>query len=204
MRDRSAAASSTATKPEADEDLSAVRRAKSGDTAAFDRLVRRHVARAFTIAYRIVGNREDAEDVVQDAFVRVLRYIGGFDERQPFAPWLNRLVVNTALDCRARRARDAVEPERRDAVSPSISPHLALERQEVRDRFAVALAALPPRQRLILARFEVDGLSTAEIAAELAIAPETVRWHLHQARHALRAPLGVLRDADAPVLALMS
>lgn len=179
-------------------------RVKRGDTAAFDTLVRRHLARAFAIAYRVVGDRHDAEDVVQDAFIRALRYIRGFDERQPFAPWLNRLVVNTALDARARRAREATEPERRDTASPAVSPHLALERQEVRDRFATALAALPTRQRLILARYEVDGLTTAEIATELDITPETVRWHLHQARHALRAPLGVLRDVDSPTLVRMA
>lgn len=173
-----------------------VGRVQRGDTTAFDALVRRHLPRAFAIAYRVVGNRHDAEDVVQDAFIRALRYIRGFDDREPFGPWLHRLVVNTALDARARRAREATEPEREDAVSPAASPHLALERQEVRDRFAVALAGLSPRQRLILARFEVDGQSTGEIAQELGIAPETVRWHLHAARHALRVPLGVLRDAD--------
>jgi RNA polymerase sigma-70 factor (ECF subfamily) len=179
-----------------DEERNLIVRAQRGDTAAFDSLVRRHLTRAFTIAFRVVGNRHDAEDVVQDAFIRALRYLRGFDARQPFAPWLHRLVVNTALDARARRAREATEPEREDVVSPAASPHLALERQEVRDRFAIALSALSPRQRLILARFEVDGQSTAEIALELGIAPETVRWHLHQARHALRAPLGVLRDVD--------
>jgi RNA polymerase sigma-70 factor (ECF subfamily) len=181
-----------------DEERQLIGRAQRGDTAAFDTLVRRHLPRAFTIAFRVVGNRHDAEDVVQDAFIRALRYIRGFDTRQPFAPWMHRLVVNTALDARARRAREATEPERDDAVSPAVSPHLALERREVRDRFAVALATLSPRQRLILARFEVDGLTTAEIALELGITPETVRWHLHQARHALRAPLGVLRDVDEP------
>jgi RNA polymerase sigma-70 factor (ECF subfamily) len=181
-----------------DDERLLIGRVQRGDTAAFDVLVRRHLPRAFAIAFRVVGNRHDAEDVVQDAFIRALRYIRGFDERQPFAPWLHRLVVNTALDARARRAREATEPERQDAISPAVSPHLALERQEVRDRFAVALSILSPRQRLILARFEVDGLSTAEIAEELDITPETVRWHLHQARHALRAPLGVLRDGDAP------
>jgi RNA polymerase sigma-70 factor (ECF subfamily) len=184
--------------PELDEERSTIQRVKRGDTAAYDLLVRRHLARVFTIAYRVVGNREDAEDVVQDSFIRALRYIRAFDERQAFAPWLNRLVVNTALDALAQRTRDATEPERPDAVSPGVSPHLALERAEVRQRFAVALAALPARQGLILTRFEVDGLSTAEIAGELGITPETVRWHLHQARHALRAPLRVLRDTDAP------
>jgi RNA polymerase sigma-70 factor (ECF subfamily) len=187
-----------------DEERLLIERVKRGDSSAYDILVRRHLARAFTIAYRVLGSRDDAEDVVQDAFIRALRYIRGFDERQAFAPWLNRLVVNTALDARRRRAREATEPERRDTVSPAVSPHLALEREEVRVRFARALAALPPRQRVIITRFEVDGLSTAEIAEELGITPETVRWHLLQARRALRAPLGVLRDAPAPTLALLA
>ena len=187
-----------------DDERTLIQRVKRGDSAAYDVLVRRYLARAYAIAHRVVGNRDDAEDVVQDAFIRALRYIRGFDDRQPFSPWLGRLVMNTALDARARRAREATEPERLDTASPGVSPHLALERQEVRDRFAVALASLPERQRLILARFEVDGLTTGEIAEELGIAPETVRWHLHQARHALRAPLRVLRDDHAPVLELMA
>ncbi len=115
-----------------------------------------------------------------------------------------RLEPRLLLGRERADAREATEPERLDTASPGVSPHLALERQEVRDLFAIALAALPERQRLILARFEVDGLTTAEIAVELGIAPETVRWHLHQARHALRAPLGVLRDDHAPVLELMA
>ena len=120
------------------------------------------------------------------------------------SPWLNRLVVNTALDARRRRARAATEPERTDAESPALSPQLALERQEVRDRFLSALAALPARQRLIITRFEVDGLTSVEIADELGITTETVRWHLHQARHALRKPLDVLREEAAPTLARMA
>ncbi len=175
-------------------------RVQDGDAQACNALVRLHQARALAIAYRAVGTREEAEDVVQDAFVRAFRYIGGFDPRQPFAPWFGRLVLNTALDARARRAREATEPERPDAVSPCISPHLALERREVRDRFAASLAALPERQRLVLARIEVDGVSANEVALELGITPETVRWHLHQARRALRAPLGVLRDPESPSL----
>ena len=181
-----------------DDERLLVRRVKRGDPAAFDALVRRHLRRAFGIAFRVVGNRHDAEDAVQDAFVRALRYVNGFDERLPFGPWLRRLVINAALDVRARRTREATEPERDDVVSPAVSPHLALERQEVRDRFADALSSLSPRQRLILARLEVDGLTAGEIAEELGITPETVRWHLHEARRALRGPLGVLRDGDAP------
>jgi RNA polymerase sigma-70 factor (ECF subfamily) len=201
---QSSEASSAVHALEIDEERSLIQRVKRGDVGAYDRLVRQHLRRAFAVAYRIVGNREDAEDVVQDAFIRALRYMRTFDERLPFAPWLNRLVANTALDARARRGREATEPECEDAASPTISPHLALEREEVRDRFAAALAALPSRQRLILERFELEGFSTAEIAAQLGITPETVRWHLHQARHALRVPLQVLRDIDAPPLAMMA
>lgn len=183
------------------EERELVERVKHGDATAYDALVRRHLARATSIARRLLGNVEDAEDLVQEAFVRALDRIATFDPTRAFAPWFYRLLINTGLNARKARALRAAEPEQREFASHGASPLELTERQEIRERFAEALAALPPRQRLVVSMFEVDGLSTVEIAAALGISRETVRWHHHQARQALRKALAPLRadeDRSAP------
>ena len=169
-----------------------VERTQRGDAAAYDTLVRRHLARATAIARRLLGNVEDAEDLVQEAFVRALDRISTFDATRAFAPWFYRLLINAGLNARKARALRAAEPEQREFASRGASPLEMTERQEIRERFAAALRALPSRRRLVVSRFEVDGLSTAEIAEALGITRETVRWHHHQARQSLRKALAPL------------
>ena len=176
------------------DDRTLIDRVKHGDAAAYDTLVRRHIQRATVIARRLLGNVEDAEDLVQEAFVRALNRLGSFDETRPFSPWFYRLLINAGINARKARALRAVEPERGDVPSRAANPLELTERSEIRERFIAALAALPPRQRLVVSMFEVDGLSTAEIARELGISPETVRWHHHQARQILRDALAALRE----------
>lgn len=182
-----------ATEPTDEQQL--VARVRAGDVDAYDTLVRRYLERALAIARRVLGNPIDAEDLVQDAFLRALDRISTFDPaRQRFAPWFFRLLINTGLNTRRSRAVRATEPELLDARSSDAMPDELLERREIRDRFAAAVAKLPPRQQTIVTLYEVDGLSAAEIAQSLDIAPETVRWHLHEARRALRLALAPLRD----------
>lgn len=176
------------------DDRELVERARHGDAAAYDRLVRRHLGRATSIARRLLGNVEDAEDLVQEAFIRALDRIATYDATRAFGPWFYRLLINTGLNARKARALRAAEPERSDVPSRSANPLELAERSELRERFATALASLPPRQRLVVSMFEVDSLSTAEIAEALGITPETVRWHHHQARQTLREALAVFKD----------
>src|SRR5690348_17217114 len=184
--------SATEEAPVAD-DRVLVERVKGGDASAYDALVRRHLARATSIARRLLGNVEDAEDLVQDAFMRALDRLGSFDTTRSFAPWFYKLLINAGLNARKARALRAAEPERGDSPWRGASPLELTERKEIRERFAAALEALPPRQRLVVSMFEVDGLSTTEIAESLGISPETVRWHHYQARQTLRAALASLR-----------
>jgi RNA polymerase sigma-70 factor (ECF subfamily) len=150
------------------DDRELVDRVKRGDATAYDVLVRRHLARATMVARRLLGNMEDAEDLVQEAFIRALDRISTFDQNRAFAPWFFRLLK-------------------------AANPLELAEREELRERFVAALEGLPPRQRLVISMFEVDGLSTAEIADALGISCETVRWHHHQARQALRHALAAFR-----------
>ena len=170
-----------------------VERVQGGDAAAYDMLVRRHLARATGIARRLLGNIDDADDLVQEAFMRALNRIGTFDATRAFAPWFYRLLINTGINARKARSLRAAEPERGDLPARGANPLEMTERAEIRERFAAALRSLPPRQRLVVSMFEVDGLSTAEIADALGISRETVRWHHHQARQTLREAMASLR-----------
>jgi RNA polymerase sigma-70 factor, ECF subfamily len=171
-----------------------VDRVQRGDVAAFDALVRRYIQRATVVARRLTGNRHDTEDLVQDAFLRALDRISTFDNSRPFGPWFFRVLTNQGLNSRRAQIRRATEPEPMDAPSHDAGPDVILERREVQERFAAALARLPERQRLIVGWFEVDEVPTAEIASTLGITQETVRWHLHQARRTLRAALAPIKD----------
>jgi RNA polymerase sigma-70 factor (ECF subfamily) len=175
------------------DDRELVERVVQGDAAAYDALVRRHLARATMVARRLLGNAEDAEDLVQEAFIRALDRISTFDSNRAFAPWFFRLLINTGINARKARALRAAEPERGDFPSGGANPLELAEREELRERFLAALESLPPRQRLVVSMFEVDGLSTAEIADALGISCETVRWHHHQARQTLRHALAAFR-----------
>jgi RNA polymerase sigma-70 factor (ECF subfamily) len=171
-----------------------VARVQRGDVAAFDGLVRRYIDRALVVARRITGNTHDAEDLVQDAFMRALDRIGSFDNTRPFGPWFFRVLTNTGLNARRARMLRMTEPEALDAPSGDAGPDEIVERLEIRERFDAALALLSSRQRMIVTWFEVDEVPSSEIAERLGIAQETVRWHLHQARRVLRAALGMVRD----------
>ena len=152
--------------------------------------------RAFALAFRILRHRQDAEDLVQDAFCQALVQIHTIHEGRPFGPWFCRMLINLGVNARERRSRRETEPLLDSA--PTLATEPDAEGAEWRERFAQAVHALPDRQRLIVELFDVEGYSGDEIAEMLGITSGTVRWHLHQARAALRhvlAPLHGGHDA---------
>ena len=183
------------------EEAALVARVQQGDHAAFDSLVRRYARRAYVVAYRVLHHREDAEDLVQEAFLSALDAIATFDVRRPFAPWFFRILVNRGLNARRSRAvldRRVRPTEPRDADVRAEGADVRVERAEIRDRFRAALAALPERQRIIVQLADVDGHSSAEIGDMLGISSGTARWHLHQARRTLRSALAPIHDRILP------
>lgn len=173
-----------------------VGRVKQGDQDAYQELVRLHVGRAYAVAYRVAGSRDDAEDLVQEGFMAALEHIDRFDPDRPFAPWLHRIIVNRGLSIRRanRRREDGVEMDEQTSRAPS--PATLAERSEVRERFDAALATLPERQRLAVELHDVDGFTAEEIGTQLNVAAGTVRWYIHQARRSLRSALGMFHDPD--------
>ena len=174
----------------ADEEL--VQRARNGDPTALELLIQRKSAAAFRMARHVVGDDDDAKDVVQLAFIRVWRKISQYREGSGFDPWFHRIVMNLAIDfrrrasTRLRKMRDlAAEPLPR--AVPAVSSNL--RREEVRRIFDELARELPPRQRAIFALREIEGLPGDEVARMLGVRPSTVRNHLFQARRALQRAL---------------
>jgi RNA polymerase sigma-70 factor (ECF subfamily) len=172
-----------------DDEAELVERVRRGDGGAFDTLVTRYMRRAFSVAFRVLGQREDAEDLVQDTFMVVLQRIDTFEPGRAFAPWFFRILVNRGLNARKARALRAVDEIPETASSSGPSPEREAERAELRDRLRAALAGLPERQRLVVELFELEGFAGPEIAEIMEISDGTVRWHLHEARKALRKTL---------------
>jgi len=179
-----------------EDDATLVRKIRNGDVGAFDTLMRRYLRRAHAVAYRLLGHREDAEDVVQEAFMTALSRLDSFDVERPFGPWFFRLLTNQALNARKARAIRKTEPIPETTDDRRAAPQLDAERSEIRERLRIALMELPERQRFVVQMVDIDGVDTADVAAMLDVEPVTVRWYLHQARATLRVALAALCEYD--------
>jgi len=171
--------------PEA-EDRELVLRSRAGDRTAFGVLVRRHQRRIFGLALRLLRNPDDADDLVQETFLRAWRALDRFDPERPLAPWLLRIATNralTALQAGKRRATEELD-ERIPAPDPSPEEHT--ERRRLHARIRRAAAELPEEQRAILALRVGESLSYCEIADVLDIPVGTVMSRLARARETLR------------------
>ena len=178
---------------ESDRERELLSRVRSGERDAFGELVERYIPRAMALAMRLLRHREDAEDLVQDAFLSALQHIDSFDLGRPFWPWLSRIIVNRGLDLAAARSTRTSQALAEDVSDGRPSPADSAEQEEIRDEFRRTLALLPERRRLVVQLFEVDGFSVAEIAKLLDSSPATIRWHLHVARRQLRKALAPFR-----------
>jgi RNA polymerase sigma-70 factor (ECF subfamily) len=160
---------------------------KAGDLDAFRRLFLKHEGTMLRLATQILGNRADAEDAVQDAFLTLFRKVSGFRGRSSFTTWFYRIVVNACLKIREKR-RPA---EGLDAHAPRVAgrDRDACADREVRDALEAGIAGLPMQQRLVFTLAEVEGFSPVRIGTILDLRPGTVRFHLFKAREKLRERL---------------
>ena len=171
-----------------------IRGCQRGDRRAFEPLVRKYRSRAYFTALGLLGNREDALDTSQDAFLRAFRALRGFDLDYPFYPWFYRILINL---CRHRLARTRVRVEENAEeilenlpAGPDSDPERQANRKEIRDAVWRALAFLPGDHREILILREIQDLSYGEIAELLEIPTGTVMSRLYHARRELRKRLG--------------
>jgi RNA polymerase sigma-70 factor (ECF subfamily) len=167
--------------------------ARAGDRSAFEQLVRRTYADAYTLAYRLTANEEDARDVVQEAYERAYKSIKRFRGDSRFSTWMYRITANCASTLLTRRTRGSHDELPLDAPladpRPEIDPEAMAEAGFVRDRMTAALADLPPRLRAVVVLRDVYDLPHEAIAAELGITQEAAKVRLHRARRKLRERL---------------
>jgi RNA polymerase sigma-70 factor (ECF subfamily) len=168
----------------------------------FAELVGRHQRRASRIAYHYLRDEAEADEAVQDAFVRAFTHFDGFREELPFEVWFTRILVNACLDrikARARRGRWIQSASDHDAngaglvetaPADALSPEEQLIGRERRRRIAAALQQLPERQRMVFVLSQVGGYSSREVGAVTGLSESTVRVHLFRAVRKLRRLLG--------------
>lgn len=186
-----------------------VQRAARGDGIAFSELVNRHYRRALRVAYGLLKNNQDAEDIVQDAFARVYARLAEFEGASAFYTWLYRIVVNLSIDLIRKRRRerraDVDDEQTREALRGGADlwpryddthPGEAAERRQLAERLSKAFADLPEIHQAVLLLRELEGMSYEEIAATLAIKKGTVMSRLFHARKGLQQKL-LVQDEGA-------
>lgn len=161
----------------------------AGDPEAFNRLADRYQERLQRLAQRMLGDRDDAQDALQEILLRLLRSLPGFAGQARFSTWLYRLAANTCIDYRRHRSRGAVTvPLNQDAaaLAPQEDPDAHCEKEFREYVLDQALKALPEGQRLLVILRDREGLSYEQIADILSIEVGTLKSRLHRARGALR------------------
>ena len=167
-----------------DDDGRLVARCLQGDGSAFDELVRRHRLAVYRLAYRLLGNHAEADDVSQEAFLRAYRGLPGFRGDATFRTWIIRIVLNLAQSTRhARFASVSIEEADVQGGRPTASD--AVLRREVRR----AVSGLPPRQRQVLVLKVYEGMKFIEIARTAGMSIGTAKATFFQAVRNLRARL---------------
>ena len=183
--------------------------ARKGDLYAFGQLVERHQDRVLNVCWRICGQREDAEDLAQEAFLNALEALDRFESRSRFYTWLYRIAVNVALSHVRKRAQAAVlrlragDQRSTDHQAAALqawrdgdgdAPSARLTTRETQERLTAGLDQLDEDHRAVVVLRDIEGLDYAQIGRILGIARGTVKSRLHRARMELRE----LLRAEAP------
>jgi RNA polymerase sigma-70 factor (ECF subfamily) len=187
-----------------DDDLALLRKAQGGDFAAFELLVQRYQSRAYAVAWRIVGQQQDAEDVVQRTFLSLVEHLDSFREESSIATWVLRIATNHALQVlRKRRGLPTVplevnaDPDDDYATVPHPdyiaewrdNPADLAQRAEIRKLVDLALAELDEKYRVVFVLRDIEGFTIKETADALGLSEPNVKVRLLRARLLLRERL---------------
>ncbi len=193
---------------EAEEDRGLIARAQAGDKAAFRLLVERHQRRAFAIALSLVRDENDANELVQDAFLRVYKSLPTFQGGSSFFTWLYRIITNLSIDLHRKPGRHTTDiddsrldlDESQESDFPLMAriegadPAELVRRREIGARLQVALDALPTYHRAVIVMREIEGLSYEEMAQAMGVSKGTIMSRLFHARQKLQKALSDCYD----------
>jgi RNA polymerase sigma-70 factor (ECF subfamily) len=178
-----------------------VARARRGDNDAFRALVERHSRSAFRLAFRMTGNEQDAEDVVQESFLRAYRHLGRFEARADFGTWLYRIVANSAVEMiRARQSRqnrarmEPIDEVASMSASELPAPDRLAASADIGRRVAEAMDSLSPLERAAFTLRHCEGRTTDEISRTLRLGTSAAKHAVFRAVKKLRIALEPLRD----------
>lgn len=180
--------------PTAEAEAMLVERAKAGDRAAFEELVRRHADRLYAVVLRFVADGEEAQEVTQETFLRAWRSIARFEGRSRFFTWLYRIGINEAKRRAERHPPAGLVSSLDDEAIPeapdwSEAPQERLEQRDLRGALEAAVRALPFSYRAPLILRDIEGLSTQEAAELLELGESAFKSRLHRARLSVRRSL---------------
>lgn len=174
-------------------DEEVVQRVKAGETALYEILMRRYNQRLYRVARAILRNDAEAEDVMQDAYVRAYQHLDQFAGRAAFSTWLTRIAVNEALGRVKLRKRidqlDIDQYEEESVMGPqenAPNPEAKASTGELRELLEAALLELPEQYRMVVMLRDVEEMTTAETAAALDLTEENVKVRLHRGRLMIR------------------
>jgi RNA polymerase sigma-70 factor, ECF subfamily len=159
-----------------------IERAAAGDVSAFEQIMLRHERRVLSLAWRLLGRLEDAQDASQEVFLRAFRYLHRFDRKRPFGPWLMKMTVNVCNDIGRKRKEQShtiLDPEILRAID---DPHGDLHSEEQKKMLYQALQELGEKERAAVVLRDIEGLSTTEVAEILGSSEATVRSQISTAR----------------------
>jgi RNA polymerase sigma-70 factor (ECF subfamily) len=185
-------------------DAGDVERARGGDADAFRSLVERHSHSLFRLAYRLTGNEQDAEDVVQEAFLKAYRRLDQFESRANFGSWLYRIAANCAVDVLRARMRRDERPfthgagDEEDLVplpATDPGPDRMAQASELRRRIGVAMSRLSPLERAAFVLRHFEERSTREIGAALGLETSAVKQSVFRAVRKMRVALAPVVEA---------
>lgn len=187
------------------DDAALIRRCQRGDFEAMNELIQAYQKHVFNLAFRLSGNYDDAQDIAQEAFIRVFNSINSFRGEANFSTWIYRIVTNVFLDERKKqRVRDHGSLDEyleledssvaRQIEDPSPGPEASVEQRERNEVVGQAVLALPENQRVMIALYHFQGRSYEEIADIMQLPIGTVKSRLNRARLALKEKLGAARE----------
>jgi len=196
--------SSVHSEVEADHERGVLEAIQAGQTQRFEELVSAYQNRLFGAMFVMLGDRQDAEDITQEAFTRAFLKLEAFQAKSSFFTWLHRIAFNLAIDLRRRekRARN-IGKVSMDVASDTLqssdpSPPKQSEQSETQQKVYDALAKIDPERRSVITLRDLQGMDYAEIAEVLAIPIGTVRSRLHRARIELKELLADYIQSDSP------
>jgi RNA polymerase sigma-70 factor (ECF subfamily) len=184
------------------EDAAAVARVKAGDKDTFRLLVERHSQTIFRLAFRMMENEQDAEEIVQETFLRAYRALDGFESRSNFGTWIYRIALNRCYDfLNQRKSRPTIQPQE-DPEAPAVieqiptknpSPERSLLSQEIQVQVRSAMELLTAGERIAFVLFHFEGRSIEEVAQTLNVRQGVVKNRVYRAVKKLRRQLQPLR-----------